>query len=203
MRTCPLIGKRNKVLCEAVINGASFREVGNQAGISHSRVSQILHLAMRRMKLPSVIGISKLPDNRWPDNINDIRKHKEFWLQMLDRLSKCYDNDTSMFITSLPQQNSVSSQGNPTNSSFGEVVSIIDKIQKNKKYSELAVLNISIQSCTLSRRAKNVLGALGVKYVGDLMQYSEEKLLRTLMGRKAAVECKRFLSSHGLSLSEK
>ncbi len=61
-----------------------------------------------------------------------------------------------------------------------------------------------IEELDLSVRARNCLTAAGIKYVGDLVQMTEQELLKTKnFGRKSYKEIKELLTDMGLSLGMK
>lgn len=63
------------------------------------------------------------------------------------------------------------------------------------------VLMQPVESLDLTVRSSNALKAEGVRYVGDLVQQSEEELLKTPnLGRKSLTEIKDILARHELTL---
>jgi DNA-directed RNA polymerase subunit alpha len=56
----------------------------------------------------------------------------------------------------------------------------------------------------LTPRSSNCLKAQSIHYIGDLIQYTENDLLRTPnLGRKSLNEIKQVLAEHNLSLGMK
>jgi DNA-directed RNA polymerase subunit alpha len=61
-----------------------------------------------------------------------------------------------------------------------------------------------VDDLELTPRSSNCLKAQSIHYIGDLIQYSENDLLRTPnLGRKSLNEIKQVLAEHGLSLGMK
>jgi DNA-directed RNA polymerase subunit alpha len=64
-----------------------------------------------------------------------------------------------------------------------------------------AILMRSVDELDLSVRAENCLQSAGVKYIGDLVQKTEQEMLRTKnFGRKSLKEIKELLADMGLKL---
>ena len=75
----------------------------------------------------------------------------------------------------------------------------VDFIQKN-----LDKLMLTVGELHLSLRTKNCLTNLGIKDIGELIQYSEKDLIRSRnFGSKSLSELKSLLDSFGLSFETK
>ncbi len=87
---------------------------------------------------------------------------------------------------------------------FSKPVERHEESEEPISYSGNENLYKEIEELDLSVRARNCLTAAGIKMVGDLVQMSEQELLKTKnFGRKSYKEIKELLSDMGLSLGMK
>ena len=70
--------------------------------------------------------------------------------------------------------------------------------------ARLEVLYRPVDELELSQRAQNCIQAAGIKYIGELVQKTEQELMKTRnFGRKSLKEIKELLADMGLSLGMK
>lgn len=81
-------GRNRRQICitKEVLEGRSMREVGEEFGVSGSRVRQIFEKTMRLARRPSVRGEDKIPEGE-NYSLNDLRKNKSFWLRQVEKLA--------------------------------------------------------------------------------------------------------------------
>jgi DNA-directed RNA polymerase alpha subunit len=85
------------------------------------------------------------------------------------------------------------------------LVQAIERIAKTlePEVKDQALLNESISDLWFTIRTQNYLEAENIKTLGDLLQWSELKLMKTPnLGSKSIGEIKRVLAQRGLALAE-
>jgi DNA-directed RNA polymerase alpha subunit len=85
------------------------------------------------------------------------------------------------------------------------LVQAIERIAKTlePEVKDQALLNESISDLWFTIRTQNCLEAENIKTLGDLLQWSELKLMETPnLGNKSIGEIKRVLAQRGLALAE-
>ncbi len=83
-----------------------------------------------------------------------------------------------------------------------EVTSVGSKLAKSKEEPEMDPVFLElVDNLELTVRSANCLKHLDINYLGDLVQFSENELLRTPnLGKKSLTEIKELLESRGLRL---